>query len=265
MYPGLVISVALCYDEENMRREKEAGDMIGLGTIINMAAIVAGGAVGLLGGKWLTERLQDMLLRTMGVCVMMVGIAGTMEQMLSVQGGKLVASGTMMLVISMALGCLLGELLDLDGRMERFGLWLRRKSGNEGDNRFLDAFITATMTVCIGAMAIVGAVQDGIYGDYTILAAKALMDFVIILVMASSMGKGCLFSAIPVGVLQGSVTLLARLVEPLLTAGALSNLSLVGSVLIFCVGLNLIWKGTIRVANLLPALVVAVAYALLGF
>ena len=180
MYPGLVISVALCYDEENMRREKEAGDMIGLGTIINMAAIVAGGAVGLLGGKWLTERLQDMLLRTMGVCVMMVGIAGTMEQMLSVQGSKLVAGGTMMLVISMALGCLLGELLDLDGRMERFGLWLRRKSGNEGDNRFLDAFITATMTVCIGAMAIVGAVQDGIYGDYTILAAKALMDFVII-------------------------------------------------------------------------------------
>lgn len=96
------------------------------------------------------------------------------------------------------------------------------------------------MTVCIGAMAIVGAVQDGIYGDYTILAAKALMDFVIILVMASSMGKGCLFSAIPVGVFQGSVTLLARLVEPLLTAGALSNLALVGSVLIFCVGLNLI-------------------------
>ena len=156
-------------------------------------------------------------------------------------------------------------LLDLDGHMERFGLWLRRKSGNEGDNRFLDAFITATMTVCIGAMAIVGAVQDGIYGDYTILAAKALMDFVIILVMASSMGKGCLFSAIPVGVLQGGVTLLARLVEPLLTTGALSNLSLVGSVLIFCVGLNLIWKNTIRVANLLPALVVAVAYALFGF
>ena len=145
-----------------------------------------------------------------------------------------------MLVVSMALGCLLGEALDLEGRMERFGLWLRKKSGSEGDNRFLDAFVTATMTVCIGAMAIVGAVQDGIYGDYTILAAKALMDFVIILVMASSMGKGCLFSAIPVGVFQGSVTLLARLVEPLLTAGALSNLALVGSVLIFCVGLNLI-------------------------
>ena len=170
-----------------------------------------------------------------------------------------------MLVISMALGGLVGELFDLDGRMENFGRWLREKSGNGQDNQFLDAFITATMTVCIGAMAIVGAVQDGIYGNYTILAAKALMDFVIILVMASSMGKGCLFSAIPVGIFQGSVTVLAHLVEPLLTAAALDNLSLVGSVLIFCVGMNLIWKNTIRVANLLPALVVAVGYALMGF
>ena len=121
------------------------------------------------------------------------------------------------------------------------------------------------MTVSIGAMAIVGAVEDGIYGDYTVLAAKSLMDFVIILVMASSMGKGCLFSAIPVGILQGSVTLLARLVQPLLTPAALSNLGLVGSALIFCVGLNLIWKKTIRVANLLPALIIAVAYAFLPF
>ena len=239
--------------------------MIGLGTIINVLAILAGGAAGLLGGKWLNARCQETLIRAMGVCVMVVGLAGAMEMMLAVEGGKLAAGGTMMLVISMALGGLAGEMLDLDGKMERFGRWLREKSGNGKDKQFLDAFVTATMTVCIGAMAIVGAVEDGIHGNYTILAAKALMDFVIILVMASSMGKGCLFSAIPVGIFQGSVTLLARLVEPLLTAAALGNLSLVGSVLIFCVGVNLIWNHTIRVANLLPALVVAVAYALLGF
>ena len=239
--------------------------MIGLGTIINVLAILAGGAAGLLGGKWLNARCQETLIRAMGVCVMVVGLAGAMEKMLAVEGGKLAAGGTMMLVISMALGGLAGEMLDLDGKMERFGRWLREKSGNGKDKQFLDAFVTATMTVCIGAMAIVGAVEDGIHGNYTILAAKALMDFVIILVMASSMGKGCLFSAIPVGIFQGSVTLLARLVEPLLTAAALGNLSLVGSVLIFCVGVNLIWNHTIRVANLLPALVVAVAYALLGF
>jgi len=238
--------------------------MIGLGTIINVAAIVVGGIVGLLGGKWLSDRCQDALMRAMGVCVLLVGLAGVMEKMLTVQGGILTSGGTMMLVVSMALGCLAGELMDLDRRMEGFGRWLREKSGNGKDNRFLDAFISATMTVCIGAMAIVGAVEDGIHGDYTILAAKALMDFVIILVMASSMGKGAIFSAIPVGIFQGSVTLLARLVEPILTPAALLNLSLVGSALIFCVGLNLIWKNTIRVANLLPSLIVAVVYALLG-
>ena len=239
--------------------------MIGLGTIINVAAIIAGGVIGIVGGKWLSERGQETLIRSMGICVMVVGLAGALEKMLSVDGGKLTSGGTMMLVVSMAIGALVGEILDLDRRMEGFGRWLREKSGNGKDNLFLDAFITATMTVCIGAMAIVGAVEDGINGNYTILAAKALMDFVIILVMASSMGKGCIFSAVPVGIFQGSVTLLARLVEPLLTAAALDNLSLVGSVLIFCVGINLIWKNTIRVANLLPALIVAIAYALLGF
>lgn len=239
--------------------------MIGLGTIINVAAIIAGGVIGIVGGKWLSERCQETLIRSMGICVMVVGLAGALEKMLSVDGGKLTSGGTMMLVVSMAIGALVGEILDLDRRMEGFGRWLREKSGNGKDNLFLDAFITATMTVCIGAMAIVGAVEDGINGNYTILAAKALMDFVIILVMASSMGKGCIFSAVPVGIFQGSVTLLARLVEPLLTAAALDNLSLVGSVLIFCVGINLIWKNTIRVANLLPALIVAIAYALLGF
>ena len=238
--------------------------MIGLGTLINVAAIVVGGGIGLAGGKRLSSRAQQTLIRGMAVCVLFVAIGGVMEEMLVVENGALRTRGTLMLVVSIALGGLMGELLDLDRRLEGFGRWLREKSGNGRDSRFLDGFITATMTVSIGAMAIVGAVEDGIHGDYTILAAKSLMDFVIILVMASSLGKGCLFSAIPVGLLQGSVTLLARLVQPLLTPAALSALALVGSALIFCVGLNLLWEKTIRVANLLPALVVAVAYDLLG-
>lgn len=238
--------------------------MVGLGTLINVAAIVVGGGIGLAGGKRLSSRAQQTLIRGMAVCVLFVAIGGVMEEMLVVENGALRTRGTLMLVVSIALGGLMGELLDLDRRLEGFGRWLREKSGNGRDSRFLDGFITATMTVSIGAMAIVGAVEDGIHGDYTILAAKSLMDFVIILVMASSLGKGCLFSAIPVGLLQGSVTLLARLVQPLLTPAALSALALVGSALIFCVGLNLLWEKTIRVANLLPALVVAVAYALLG-
>ena len=237
--------------------------MVGLGTVINVAAIICGGCIGLVGGKWLSARTQDTVTKAMGVCTIFIAVAGAMEEMLRVDGGGLTSGGTLMLVISMALGALVGEGLDLDGKLERFGRWLREKSGNGRDDRFLDAFITATMTVCIGAMAIVGAVEDGIYGDYSILAAKSLLDFVIILVMASSLGKGCIFSAIPVGIFQGTVTLLARLVEPLLTAAALSNLSLVGSVLIFCVGVNLVWKNTVRVANLLPALLAAAVFAFL--
>ena len=238
--------------------------MIGLGTLINVAAIVVGGGIGLAGGKRLSSRAQQTLIRGMAVCVLFVAIGGVMEAMRVVESGALRTRGTLMLVVSIARGGLMGELLDLGRRLEGFGRWLREKSGNGRDSRFLDGFITATMTVSIGAMAIVGAVEDGIHGDYTILAAKSLMDFVIILVMASSLGKGCLFSAIPVGLLQGSVTLLARLVQPLLTPAAVSALALVGSALIFCVVLNLLWEKTIRVANLLPALVVAVAYALLG-
>lgn len=239
-------------------------NLIGLGTIINVLAIVSGGAAGLIGGKWLTEQCQETLTRSMGVCVLFISIAGALEQMLTVDNGRLTSGGTLMLIISIALGAVLGEMMNLDGRIEDFGRWLRDKSGNQQDNQFLNGFITASMTVCIGAMAVVGAVQDGIYGNYSTLAAKSLLDFVIVMVMASSMGKGCLFSAIPVGLFQGSVTLLARLIEPLLTDAALQNLSLVGSVLIFCVGMNLIWKNCIRVANLLPSLIVAIAFAFIA-
>ena len=112
-------------------------------------------------------------------------------------------------------------------------------------------------------MAIVGAIQDGLEGDYSILATKAILDLIIIMVMTASMGKGCLFSAIPVAVLQGGVTLLAGLLRPVMTEAALSNISLVGSVLIFCVGINLVWGKKVRVANLLPAVVLAVIAAFL--
>lgn len=238
--------------------------MIGLGTIINVGAIIAGGFLGLLGGKWLKERWQETIIRGMAICVMFIGIAGVMQNMLTIDDGKIGTQGTLMFIICIALGGLLGEILNIDGVMVRFGDWLKHKTGNSKDGSFLDAFITATMTVCIGAMAIVGSVEDGIHGNYTILAAKALLDFVIILVMTSSLGKGCIFSAIPVAIFQGCFTILARLIQPLLTEAALCNLSLVGSALIFCVGVNLIWKNTIRVANLLPSIVFAVIFALFG-
>jgi hypothetical protein len=202
-------------------------------------------------------------MKVTGVATLFIGIGGVLEEMLTVSDGQISSGGTMMMIGSLAIGALIGEFLDLDRRIEQFGQWLKVKTGNSGDQSFVNAFVTASLTVCIGAMAIVGAIQDGIFGDYSTLAAKAVLDLIIIMVMTASLGKGCMFSAIPVAMLQGGVTILARWIEPLMTPAALSNLSFVGAVLIFCVGLNLIWKNTIRVANLLPSVVIAVVFAFL--
>ena len=243
------------------KRKKKGEDMIGLGTIINVGAIIIGGLMGLFMGRGVKVRYQDILMISVGICVMMLGIGGTMEEMLSIENGEIVSGGSMMMIITMALGALAGEWMDIEGKMEKFGIWLKKKTGSSGDNSFVDAFVTTSLTVCIGAMAVVGSIKDGIYGDYSILAAKAILDLIIVFVMTVSMGKGCVFSAIPVGVFQGVVTLLARLIEPLMTEVALSNLSLVGSIMIFCVGLNLVWGKKVKVANFLPAIVFAVAWA----
>ena len=235
--------------------------MIGLGTIINVAAIVIAGIVGKLFGKLLPERCQQSLNQACGICVLFLGIAGAMEGMLTIEENKLTSGGTMLIVASLAIGALLGEMLNLEDKIERFGEWLKCKTGNSKEKSFVEGFVTASLTVSIGAMAIVGAIQDGIMGDYSILVTKAVLDFIIILVMTCSMGKGCAFSAIPVAILQGSVTALASLIKPLMTEEALANLSLVGSILIFCVGINLVWGKKIRVANLLPAIAIAVGMA----
>ncbi len=239
--------------------------MAGLGTIINSAAIIVGGVFGLLFGKILNERIQDSLQKASGICVLFIGIAGAMEGMLKLSGSSLSAGRSMLIVASLALGALVGEILNIEHGFERFGEWLKVKTGNAKDKSFVEGFVTASLTVCIGAMAVVGSIKDGISGDYSILATKAILDFIIIMVMTCSLGKGCIFSAIPVAVFQGLMTALARLIKPLMTDGALANLSLIGSILIFCVGVNLVWDKRIKVANLLPSLVFAVAIAFLPF
>lgn len=238
--------------------------MYGLGTIINTAAIVAGGAGGALFGRFLKENVQDTLTVCCGVSTLFIAVTGALEQMLTVENGAIVSRGAMLVILCLTIGAVIGELLNLEGAFERFGEWLKQKTGNAKDKRFVDAFVTASLTVCIGAMAIVGSIEDGITGDYSILATKAVLDFIIIMVMSCSMGRGAVFSAIPVAIFQGSITALAGLVRPLMTETALTNLSMVGNVLIFCVGINLVWGKKVRVANLLPAIVIAVIAAFLS-
>ena len=241
--------------------------MIGAGTIINSAAIVAGGAVGHFTGKLFRQEQQDALNKACGVSVLFIAIAGAMQGMLAIDGAAIVSGKAMLVVLCLAIGTVFGELIGIEKGFERFGEWLKQKTGNAEDKQFVNAFVTASLTVCIGAMAIVGAIQDGILGDYSTLAVKAVLDFIIIAVMTSSLGKGCAFSAIPVFAFEGSITLLARLVSPIMTELAIAYLSLIGSVLIFCVGVNLVWGKTLRVANMLPAVVLAVlaAYLPWGF
>lgn len=228
-----------------------------------MAGVLIGGLGGLLFGKRLEERFQETLMSAVGICVLFLGISGCLEEMFVITADGLKSSGSMMMIGCFAIGALLGEWLNLELHMEKFGEWLKRKTGSDGDNRFVDGFVTTSLTICIGAMAVVGSIQDGISGNYSTLAAKAVLDLIIVLIMTASMGKGCIFSAIPVALFQGSITLLAGLIEPLMTDQALSNLSLTGNMLIFCVGVNLIWGKKIKVANLLPTIFLAAAWAFL--
>lgn len=236
-----------------------------MGTIINVVAIFAAGTLGKVFGKLLSERYQDTLNKACGVSVLFIGIAGALEGMLAINDNQVVSGKSMLIVVCLALGALIGEVLNMEDGLEKFGEWLKHKSGNSKEKQFVEGFVSASLTVCIGAMAIVGAIQDGMFGDYSILATKSVLDFIIILIMTGSMGKGCVFSAIPVAILQGTFTVLAKFIKPIMTVEALANLSMIGSILIFCVGLNLVWGRKIRVANLLPAIVLAVVFAFVPY
>ena len=173
--------------------------MPGLGTIINVAFIVIGGTFGVLFGNRLREHARETLLLANAVAVLFIGTAGALQQMYRMaENGKLEMTGTMMMIGSLAAGAVIGEWIDLEEKIERFGEWLKSRTGNAEDAGFVQAFVTASLTVCIGAMAVVGSIEDGAAGDHSILFAKAVLDLIIIMVMAASLGKGCIFSAVPV-------------------------------------------------------------------
>ncbi|MCF2660817.1 DUF554 domain-containing protein [Pseudoflavonifractor phocaeensis] len=240
--------------------------MIGIGTIVNVAAIIVGGLIGLLFKGGLKEHYQEAIVKSLGLCTMFIGAAGALPGLLRVENGVLASApirDTLGMILSMALGTLIGEWLDFDGRMERLGAWLKAKASRGEDSQFIQGFVTASLTVCIGAMAIVGSIQDGLSHDPSTLFTKSILDFLIIIIFASTYGKGAIFSALPVGVLQGGVTLCAGLLAPVFSPAVISNLSFLGSILIFCVGVNLAFGSKFRVANMLPALVLGAAYTAL--
>ena len=235
--------------------------MVGLGTLINAACVLLGGAMGFLFGKALKERYQDIMVKACGLSTIFIGASGAFQHMLLVTPEGIETTGSMLLVTSLCLGGLLGEILNIEGHIERFGEWLRVKSRSERDPRFIEGFTSASFTICIGAMAIIGPMNDAIHHDYSLLITKGILDAIVVMALTSSLGKGAIFSVIPLVLWQGAMTLLARLLMPVMTETALDCLSLVGNVLIFCVGINLLFGKKVKVANYLPALLLSVLWA----
>lgn len=232
--------------------------MVGTGTIANVLAIVAGGSLGLLAKGGMKQHYQDGIIKALGLATLFIGASGALAGMLTLQDGKLSSAGTrdtLFMILALALGTLVGEFFDFDRRMEQLGTWLKAKADRGGDSQFIQGFVTASLVVCIGAMAIVGSIQDGLTGNASTLYTKSILDFMIVMIFASIYGKGAIFSALPVGVLQGAVTLCAGVLAPVFSQAVIDNLSYLGSMLIFCVGVNLCFGTKFKVANMLPALI----------
>jgi uncharacterized membrane protein YqgA involved in biofilm formation len=234
--------------------------MRGIGTIVNVLAVFAGGGIGLIFRGGLKARFQEIIMQALGLAVIFIGAAGALKGIFVITGETLETAGTMAMILSLVIGSVVGEWINVEDKMEQFGAWLKNKAKGKDDPKFVEGFVTATLVICTGAMAVVGSIQDGLSGDPSMLFAKAMLDAVIVLVFASTLGKGVLFSAIPLGIFQGSITLFAKVIEPILTEQMIGNLSFIGSMLIFCVGVNLAFGKKFRVGNMLPALLVAIAY-----
>lgn len=236
--------------------------MFALGTIVNTLAVIAGGIIGILLKNGLKQRFQDIIMQGLGLAVLFVGASGAMSGMLKIVNNGLESSGSLMLVISMVLGAVIGEAINIELRIEQFGRFLKNKVSNE-DSQFVEGFVSTSLVICVGAMAIVGSFQDGLVGDSSILISKAIMDFVIVMVFASTLGIGTIFSAIPIFLYQGALTVCASFLAPYFTSTVIANISFVGSVLIFAVGTNLCFHTKIKVGNLLPAIFIPIILTLL--
>ena len=233
--------------------------MFGLGTIVNTIAVVVGGIIGLLLKNGLKNRYQETIMQGIGLAVLFVGISGAMTGMLKISKSIIESTGSLILVLSLCFGALIGEFINIEKRIEQFGFYLKSKV-KSNDSKFIEGFVSTSLVICVGAMAIVGSFQDGLLHDPSILISKAVMDFVIVMVFASTLGVGTIFSAIPIFVYQGLLTVCASFLAPYLTM--ISNISFVGSVLIFAVGTNLCFHTKIKVGNLLPAVFMPLLLAL---
>lgn len=214
------------------------------GAVINFVIVLAGGVCGSLLKRGLPEKLSKIIISGMALCVMYIGITGLF------QSGEI---NPLIVVLSAAAGGVTGQLLDLDSLVNKLGKKLEKRFSAGGDQRFAEGFVNATLLFCVGAMTVVGSVNSGILNDNTVLYSKSLIDGVTAVVFASTFGIGVAFSALPVLIIEGALTLLAAAVSPALTTTVIEHMSVVGSLLIIAISLNMLELTKIKVMNLLPA------------
>ncbi|MBQ5389678.1 MAG: DUF554 domain-containing protein [Clostridia bacterium] len=234
------------------------------GTIINCILVIVGATAGLLFKKLLPERLKDTLLQAVGLIVMFVGIGGAVSATLTLTDGVFGTKDTLNMILSMVFGTIIGELINIEKRLDTFGAFCQRKLV-KGDARstFAEGMVTASLIFVVGAMAVVGSLDNGIRGDNSTLVAKGIIDCITGMVLASTLGIGVMFSAIPVLVYQGAISLLGVYIEPYLTDAVISQMSFTGSILIFAIGVNMLGLTKIKVGNMLPAIFMPIVFDLL--
>jgi hypothetical protein len=219
------------------------------GALINAVAVVFGGVIGLLLKGRIPKNFADNIIRVIGLCVCVIGIAGAIK------------GDPMLIVVSLALGTLIGELLRIEDGLNKLGQWLQKKMNRKEENHaFSEGFVTATLLFCVGAMAVVGSIESGLGNDRSIIHTKSILDGITAMVLASSMGVGVLFSAAAILIYQGSIELFAGYLQNVLTETLILQISATGGVMILGIGLNMVLNAKIRIANLLPGLLIAVGY-----
>lgn len=219
-----------------------------LGTIINAAAICAGSALGTLLKKGLPRKTGETIIQGLGLAVILIGTQMALQ-----------TKNPLIVIGSLALGGLVGTGLDIEGRLERLGKRIEARFGNRGEGGAAYAFVTASLVFCVGAMAVMGAIEDGLTGNPRTLLAKAMLDGIAAAIFSSTMGIGVLFSAAPVFLYQGTITVLARFVGAHLSPWVVTELTATGGLLILAIGLNLLKITRIRVGDLLPSIFIAAA------
>ena len=227
--------------------------MIGLGTAANVGGILVGSCLGLLLGRGIKDKYREIVMQSIALCVGVIGLQMALK-----------TQNIMIDIVSMVVGSSLGEYLDIEGKLNTFGQFLgnkfaKKKSGGDGaaQDQFVEGFVSTSLIFCVGAMAIVGSLQDGLKGDPSILYAKSLMDGTGSVVFSANFGLGVAFSALSVGIYQGALTILASWVGPYLTEFVIGEVSSVGGLLILAISINMFNVVKLRIGNMLPAMFVA--------